>query len=164
MTVAKHLEPPPAQRNSVFTDLAALFCRGGLVVQTAGHFRTVVVRSTIQPDGDMTVCVARPALKHTSLLRSHIAEVETRLERAARLIRGTLWAAHGCIAATMLAIWFFGLRDSLAIEDRVTMAAIWIGCSIGSVVVVEWLLRSSLIQKFGLSLVVNRLSRFVADQ
>ena len=159
--MATHLESPRTENGSAFGDLAALFCRGGLVVRTPGRPGTVLVRSTIQLDGDMTVCVARPALPNGYLLVSHIAQVEARVQRATRLIRGTMWAAHGTIAATALAAWFFALRDGTDLEDQLTLAAIWISCSIGSAAIVECLLQSSFARKSIVSTIVNGLSRFV---
>ena len=161
--MASHLESQTTENCSAFGDLAALFCRGGLVVQTPGPPDAGLVRSTIQLDGDMTVCVTRPGLHHRSLLSSHLGQVEERLQRATRLIRGTLWVAHSTIVAVVFAAWFVALREGPELADRLSMAAVWIGCSIASAAIVECLLQSSFVRKSILSSIVNGLSRFAGE-
>ena len=158
-----HLESGLQQKDSAFDDLAALFCRGGLVVETHGGPGTVSVRTTLQLDGDMTVFVARPALRQASLFVSHMTQVETRIQRAARLVKRILWAAHGTISAAVSVAWLLALHDSPALEDRLTTVAVWIAFSVGSAAIVACLLRTSFVQKLILSSIVNRLSRFVVN-
>lgn len=157
-----HLESGLQHNDSVFGDLAALLCRGGLVVETPGEPGSVSVRSTIQLDGDMTLCVTRPTLGQASIFAAHMAEVETRIHRAARLVKRTVWATHCTIGAAVSVVWLCALIDSPALEDHLTTTAVWIGLSIGSATIIECLLQTSFVRKFFLSSIVNRLSRFAA--
>ena len=157
-----HLKPGPQHKPSVFADLAALLCRGGLVVETLAGPGSVSVRSTIQLDGDMTVCVARSTIGEASVLVSHMAAVETRIQSAARLVKRTVWAAHGIIGLTVSIAWFHSLYDSPMLDDRLTNVAVWIGLSTTSVAIVECVLQTSIARRFLLSLAINGLSSFAA--
>ena len=158
-----HLESELQDKHPVCADLAALLCRGGLVVETPGGHDSVAVRSTIQLDGDMTAIIARPTLGHESVLVSHMAEMETRIQRVARLVKRTVWTAHAIIGSVVSVAWFFVLSDYPMFEDRLTTVAVWVGLSTSSVAVIEFLLRTSLIQEFLLSLAANGLSRFAIE-
>ena len=153
-----HLESGLQHNDSAFGDLAALLCGGGLVVETPRESGSVSVRSTIQLDGDMTVCIARLALGQASIFVSHVAEVEKRIHRAAQLAKRAVWVIRCTIGATVSAVWLWALIDSPALDDHLTTVAVWIGLSIGSAAIVDLLLRTSSVRNFFLSWTINRLS------
>ena len=159
--MATHLESAPQGKHTVISDLAALFCHGGLVVQTPGEPGTISVQSTIQIDGDITVCVARSALCRPSVLLSHVTQVEARIRRASRLFKGTMWTAHGALAVTVSMVWFLGLPEGTVLDAHLSTFTVWIGCSIGSTAIVEFLLGTPFVRRSILSSIVSNLSRFV---
>ena len=87
--------------------MAALLCHGGMVVATqtglAGD-TYIAVQSTVQPDGDVTLTVSRPAFGNEAVLLSHLAEVETRVHAVARVVRRIGWAVHGIVGAVLIAV------------------------------------------------------------
>ena len=157
--MATHLASAMQSGHTEIRDLAALFCRGGLVVQTLGEPGTVSVQSTIQLDGDITVCISRPALCKPSVLLSHVAQVEARIRKATRLFRGTMWTAHGALAIMVSTAWLLGLLEGPPIDANLSTVTIWIVCSIGSTAIVELLLQTPILRRSLLSSIVNGLSR-----
>lgn len=147
------------QKWPVFADLAALVCGGGLVVETPGKPGSILVQSTIQLDGDVTICVARTTLGQATVLVSHLAEVEMRIQRTAMLVKRATWAVHGVIGGIIAVTWFFVLFDSATLENQLATVGSWVGLSLVSAAIVEWLRRTSLVQELFLSSMVNRLSR-----
>lgn len=156
-----HLESASKGNDTAISDLIALFCHGGLVVQTSGGSETISVQSTIQLDGDITVSVTRSALRQPAILLSHVLQVESRIRKAIRLFRGTVWIAHGTLFLTVSIAWFLGLQEDPELDVHLSTITIWIGCSICSTAIVEYLLRTSVAQKSILSLIISGLSRFV---
>ena len=132
-------------------------------METSDGTEIVLVRSTIQLDGDMTIFVARSALQQESIVVSHVAQVVARIQRANRFVRRIMWTAHGTIAATLSVIWLFALRGTLTIDDHLTNVASWVGCSISSVVIVELLLHTSSLQRRLIMSIVNHLSRVTVE-
>ena len=152
------LESNPQQECSVFADLAALICRGGLVVGTPGELGSIAVQSTMQLDGDMTICVARSALGHTVLL-SHLDETEKRLRRLAVFVKRTVRVAHAIIGVSVSVGWIYPISYYLSLEDPITAMAIWIGLSVGSCAAILRLFRTHFIQKMLLTAIVSGLAR-----
>ena len=159
--MATHQALAPQSNHTVISDLAALFCHGGLIVRTPGGPGTISVQSTIQLDGDITVFVARSALCRPSVLLSHVTQVETRIRKATRLFRGTMWAAHGALTTTVSIAWFLGLSKDTGLDAHLSTITVWIGCSIGSTAIVEFLLRAPFVKRSIFSSIVSGLSRFV---
>ena len=152
------IESNPRQECSVFADLAALLCRGGLVVESAETPDSIAIQSTIQLDGDITVFVARPALGQPVLF-SHLAETEKRIRRLALLVKRTVRAAYVLIGLTVPIAWFYAMSDSLSFVDPLISVAIGIGLSVVSGAVIEYLLRTPFVQKLLLSTIVSGLTR-----
>lgn len=146
---------------SAVADLTAMFCRGGLVVETLGESGSTSVRSTIQPDGDVTIFVARSILYQAPELTSHLVEIETRIHRVALLVKRTMWVIHGSIGLAVLGGWFAILNIGPTEQSSLAPVAVWIALSLGSGVAIEFLLSTSLVQKLLSSVVVAGLSRFV---
>ena len=156
--VNSDLESQLQQEYSVFADLAALICRGGLVVETPGELGSISVQSTIQLDGDMTIYVTRSALGQTVLI-SHLAETEKRFQRLALVVKRTVGTAYACIGVSVLMGWFCAMSDSLSHEGPFTAVAIWIGLSVSSGAAILFLLRTPIIQKILLTSIVSGLTR-----
>lgn len=155
-----HLESGLQHNDSVFADLAALLCRGGLVVETLGEPGSVSVRSTVQLDGDITVCIARPTLGQASIYVSHMAEMERRIGRAGQLVKRAVWATHWTIDVGVSVAWLCALIDSPLLKDHLTTVVVWIGLSTGSAAIVNCLSKTSFVRELLLSSIVNGLSRF----
>lgn len=148
-------------RPSTVADLTAMLCRGGLVVESSGESGSISVRSTIQPDGDVTIIVARSILHQAPALTLHLVEIETRIHRIALLVKRTMWVVHGGIGLAVLGGWFAILNIGPTEPNSLAPVAVWIFLSIGSGVAIEFLLRTTLVQKLLSSVLVAGLSRFV---
>lgn len=153
------VEAGPQHKCSALADLAALLCHGGLAVDTPGKSGFILVRSTIQLDGDITICVAEPALIQATTLNSHLIHIETRIHRVALLVRRSAWVAHGTITAAVSGGWLWALLDSPMLESHLTTAAVWIALSVGSTGIIEYLLRIPFVQKILMTSTVSGLSR-----
>ena len=160
--MATYIESSLQQERSVFADLAALISRGGLVVETAGPSGSISVQSVIQLDGDITIFVTQPAIGQ-SILFSHLAETERRIRRLALLVKRTMLAAHAFIGLSVPIAWFCALSDSLSLEGPLTSLAIWIGLSLVSGAMIEYLLRTTFVQKVLLATIVSGLGRLMAS-
>jgi len=157
--------PPsgPQYNESVLADLASLFCRGGLVVEAPGGPTSISIRSTIQLDGDMMICMARYTIEDTILI-SHLVEVEKRIRRVALFIKRAVGAVHAFLWTGISVAWLCVLYDRLTPEDGWTTVAIWIGLSTGSTGLIEYILRIPLLQQLFLTSVASGLSRLARDE
>ena len=72
-----------------------------------------------------------------------------------------MWAAHGALTATVSIAWFLGLSKDTGLDAHLSIITVWIGCSIGSTAIVEFLLRAPFVRRFIFSSIVSGLSRFV---
>ena len=145
---------------SVVADLTSLFCRGGLVVENLGESGSILIRSTIQPDGDVTISIARATLDQKPKLTSHLVELETRIHKVALLVKRALWVFHGGMGVVVGGSWFAILNIGSAPEYSLTPVAVWVAVSIGSGAAIKFLFGIPFFQKFLVSLVIAGLSRF----
>ena len=115
-----HQQSRLQHKHSAIADLGALLCGGGLVVETLGGFRSVAVRSTIQLDGDLTVTIARRTFGQQTIMDSHFAELEARVQRIAQFVERTVWIVHGAMGAVVSVAWLYTLSNSLTLEGPLT--------------------------------------------
>lgn len=156
-----HFESAFKRNQSIFADLAALLCHGGLVVETLGESGLVAVRSTIHLDGDITVFVAQNILARESVLDSHISEVEIRIESVTQLVKKTVWTAHGILGAATSVLSLCAIRtDSLLSDVNWLMTVLaWGALNAFLFGLIAWLMRTSSIRNWLMSSIFNLLSR-----
>lgn len=148
-------------KTSAVADLAAMFCRGGLVIESLGESGSTSVQSTIQPDGDVTIFVARSILDQAPELTSHLAQIETRIHKVALLVKRIMWVIHGSIGLAVLGGWFAILNIGQTEQNSLAAVAVWIALSLGSGVVIKFFLGISYVQKLLSSVALAGLSKFV---